>query len=211
VQRWLNVDYPRLQEQASEEGAEIHWLDEAGLRSDCSIGRGYSPVGRPPLRRVPGQRFGVTYVATVSSAGLLRFLVYVGKLTGATLTIFLGRLLANRPGRVYVVLDKHPTHRGREVARWVGEQEGRIRLAYLPSYSPELNPAEFLNNDVKANASGRCPACLDRQAAGTEGDEQRHGRMPGAFAWPRPGGCGGRPRLGGLPVPYLPSPSPLSP
>src|SRR5262249_11497450 len=152
VQRWLNTECPQVEEQASKEGAEIHWLDEAGLRSDCSVGRGYSPVGRPPVLRVPGRRFGGNYVATVNSAGLLRFLVYVGKLTGAILTTFLGRLLANRSGKVYVVRGNHPTHRGREVARWVGEQEGRIRLVYLPSYSPELNPAEYLNNDVKANA-----------------------------------------------------------
>jgi transposase len=50
-----------------------------------------------------------------------------------------------------VVLDSHPTHRCRQLTGWVRGQE-RLVLVYLPGYSPELNPAEYLNNDVKANA-----------------------------------------------------------
>jgi hypothetical protein len=29
-------------------------------------------------------------------------------------------------------------------------------MILLTTYSPDLNPGEFLNNDVKANAVGRC-------------------------------------------------------
>jgi transposase len=155
VDRWLREEYPRVEAEASAEGAEIHWLDGAGLRSDCQAGRGYAPKGRTPVRRVPGERFSVNYVATVSALGVLRFMVFTGRFTSAVLLAFLARLLAGRPGKVYVVLDGHPSHRARKVAEWVAARADRVRLVFLPGYSPELNPAEYLNNDVKANAQRR--------------------------------------------------------
>ena len=157
VERWLAQEYPRVAREAAAEGAEVHWLDEAGLRSDCQAGRGYAPRGRTPVQPVPGQRFRVSYVATVSALGVLRFLVFTGRFTAAVLLTFLARLLASRPGKVYVVLDGHPVHRAGKVRQWAAARAGRIRLVFLPPYSPELNPAEYLNNDVKGNAqrSGR--------------------------------------------------------
>ena len=157
VERWLAQEYPRVAREAAAEGAEVHWLDEAGLRSDCQAGRGYAPRGRTPVQPVPGQRFRVSYVATVSALGVLRFLVFAGRFTAAVLLTFLARLLASRPGKVYVVLDGHPVHRAGKVRQWAAARAGRIRLVFLPPYSPELNPAEYLNNDVKGNAqrSGR--------------------------------------------------------
>jgi hypothetical protein len=57
--------------------------------------------------------------------------------------------------RVYIIIERHPVHRSRKVKNWVKENEERIRLVFLPSYSPELNPDELLNQDVKSNALGR--------------------------------------------------------
>jgi transposase len=162
VARWLAQEYPRVAREAAAEGAEIHWLDEAGLRSDCQAGRGYAPRGRTPVQPVPGKRFGVNYIATVSALGVLRFLVFTGRFTAAVLLVFLARLLVSRPGKVYVILDGHPSHRARKVAEWAAARPDRIRLVYLPPYSPELNPAEYLNNDVKANTQ-RYGRARDRQ------------------------------------------------
>ena len=100
VERWLQQEYPRIEREAQAEGAEIHWLDEAGVRSDCSSGRGYAPRGRTPVGSVPGKRFGVNYIAAVTNLGVLRFLVFAGRFTAAVL---LARLLARRPGKV-----RHP-------------------------------------------------------------------------------------------------------
>jgi transposase len=152
VERWLAEEYPRVAREAAAEAAEIHWLDEAGLRSDCQAGRGYAPRGRTPTQAVPGRRFSTNFIATVSALGVLRFLVFTGRFTAAVLVAFLTRLLANRPGKVYVILDGHPAHRAHKVREWVAARPDRIRLIFLPPYSPELNPAEYLNNDLKANA-----------------------------------------------------------
>ena len=35
--------------------------------------------------------------------------------------------------------------------QWLAEHSEQIRLFYLPGYSPEINPDELLNQDVKSN------------------------------------------------------------
>ena len=56
---------------------------------------------------------------------------------------------------MYLIVDRHPVHVSEAVALWVERHQDRIRLIYLPAYSPELNPGEYLNQDVKANTVGR--------------------------------------------------------
>jgi len=46
-------------------------------------------------------------------------------------------------------------HRSAAVRDWLQANARRIRMFFLPGYSPELNPDEYLNNDVKTNAVGR--------------------------------------------------------
>jgi transposase len=52
-------------------------------------------------------------------------------------------------------VDGHPVHHAKLVSAWVGRRADQIELHFLPGYSPELNPVELLNHDVKANAAGR--------------------------------------------------------
>ena len=68
---------------------------------------------------------------------------------------FLRRLIKQNPRKVLLILDGHPVHRSRCTQRWVYQRRKKIRLFYLPGYSPQLNPDEFLNQDVKTNAVGR--------------------------------------------------------
>jgi transposase len=69
---------------------------------------------------------------------------------------FLRRLLRDCGGRkVHLIVDGHPVHRAKLVSGWLERHARRIQLHYLPGYSPELNPVELLNHDVKANAAGR--------------------------------------------------------
>jgi hypothetical protein len=162
VGRWLAEEYPAIRRQAQAEGAEVHWADEMGVRSDHQAGRSYAPRGRTPAVRVSGRRFAAQVIAAVTNRGVLRFRVSAGRFTQAVFTDFLRRLLASVPGRVYLIIDRHPVHRGRRVAAWVAAQGGRLRLVFLPPYSPELNPGEMLNNDVKGH-TGRSPRPADRE------------------------------------------------
>lgn len=155
VRRWLDHDYPQVVREAQADQAELHWGDQAGWRSDCQVGRTYAPRGQTPVAAVPGKRFRVNYIATLTNLGVVRFMVHRGRFTAAVFVTFLRRLLADRPGKVYLLLDNHPVHHRRQVNEFVATRPERLRLVFLPPYSPELNPVELLNNDVKSNAPRR--------------------------------------------------------
>jgi transposase len=156
VARWLAETYPAICAQARREGGVVLWLDEMGVRSDAATGRSWAPVGQTPVIKRTGKRFRVNMISAISNAGMLRFRLFVGSFNGPVFIDFLGRLLRDMGGRkVHLIVDGHPVHRAKLVSAWVGRHTEQIQLHFLPGYSPELNPVELLNHDVKANAAGR--------------------------------------------------------
>jgi transposase len=155
VRQWLEKEYPTIRRQAQREKAQIFWGDEMGLRSDHAVGRSYGLKGQTPVILATGQRFGCNMVSAITNQGRLNFMVFKERFTAQVFLEFLRRLVRQSARRVYLIIDRHPVHRSRKVKNWVKENEARIRLVFLPSYSPELNPDELLNQDVKSNALGR--------------------------------------------------------
>ena len=155
VGRWLRESYPALRAQAKREKAEIHWGDEMGLRSDHQVGRSFSRRGRTPVVYGTGQRFGCNMISTITNRGRLRFMVFKNRFTAEVFLKFLRRLIRQTGRKAFLILDSHPVHRSGRVKRFVAEHAKRIRLEFLPGYSPEINPDEYLNQDVKSNAVGR--------------------------------------------------------
>ncbi len=156
VRRWLEERYPEIERRARRERAEFLWADESGLRSDHGAGRTWAPVGQTPVTRGTGQRFKANLIAAVSNTGTLRFRVFDERFTAPVFLDFLKRLVKDNRGRkVVLIVDGHPAHRARAVRDWVAGRPELIELHFLPGYSPELNPAEMLNQDVKTNALGR--------------------------------------------------------
>ena len=155
VRRWLDEEYPAIRAEAFVVGAEIHWGDEMGFRSDYHAGRTYGRRGQTPVVPATGQRFRANVISSLTNRGRLAFMVFREGFTTAVFLRFLRRLmrLVRRP--VFLVVDSHPVHRARRVTQWVAARAAAIRLVFLPGYSPDLNPDEFLNHDVKANAVGR--------------------------------------------------------
>lgn len=127
-----------------------------GLRSDHAAGRSYSPKGRTPVVPGTGQRFGCSMISAITNQGALSFMVFRERFTVGVFLRFLRRLLRQQQGRkIYLIVDGHPVHRAKLVHAWLQRHASEIRLVRLPSYSPELNPDEMLNQDVKNNALGR--------------------------------------------------------
>lgn len=155
VQRWLDEEYPSIKRQAVAESAHILWGDESGIRSDYQAGRSYGKVGKTPVVPCPGRRFGCNMISAISNRGLLAFMVFTGTFCSKVLLRFLRRLEKHDSGKIYLIMDNHKVHHSATVTSWLAQPERRIKLFFLPSYSPELNPDELLNNDVKANAVGR--------------------------------------------------------
>ncbi|HEY8504510.1 MAG TPA: IS630 family transposase [Gemmataceae bacterium] len=156
VREWLTKTCPEIEARAAREGAEIHWCDETGVSANERPGRGYARVGTTPEVPVPGERFRVNQVSTVTNQGKVRFMTYTRTLAAAAFLVFLGRLLRGGRKKIFLILDRHPAHEAQAVADWLGRHPGRIELFWLPRRAPELNPGEYLNNDLKGqvNAGG---------------------------------------------------------
>ena len=156
VARWLEEEFPAIRAQARQEGGVVLWLDEMGVRADQAAGRSWAPVGQTPVIKRTGKRFRVNMLSAISNAGMLRFRLFTGSFNGPVFIDFLRRLLRDCGGRrVHLIVDGHPVHRAKLVGAWVEQHADQIQLHFLPGYSPELNPVELLNHDVKANAAGR--------------------------------------------------------
>jgi len=155
VQRWLALEYPAIRAQARREKAQIHWLDEMGLRSDHQAGRSWGLRGQTPVVPGTGQRFRCNMISAITNRGRLAFLVFRQQFTARVFLEFLRRLRRLTKRKLYLIADRHPVHRAAAVKRWLAKHARQVRLFWLPPYSPELNPDELLNQDVKTNAVGR--------------------------------------------------------
>ena len=155
VRRWLKAEYPAIHKLARTEKAEIYWGDEMGLRSDHAVGRSYGLRGQTPVIPGTGQRFGCNMISAITNRGKLSFMVFKEKFRVPVFLLFLKRLIRQVRHKIFLIVDGHPVHRAVKVQSWICENAHRIRLYFLPGYSPELNPDEILNQDVKSNAVGR--------------------------------------------------------
>jgi len=70
---------------------------------------------------------------------------------------FLQALIKDAGKKVFLILDILRMHHSKLVKAWVAERQEQIELFYLPSYSPQLNPAERLNADLKQEIGKRVP------------------------------------------------------
>ena len=156
VKEWMEVKYPVITQRAKAEGAEIHWGDETGVRSDCQHGRSYAPKGKTPVIRLRGQRFSTNMISSVTNQGKVRWMIYRDTLNSAVLIRFLDRLAKDSSRKVFLIVDNLRVHHSGSVKEWLAMNAHRIELHFLPSYGPERNPDEYLNGDLKG-ASGRMP------------------------------------------------------
>jgi transposase len=158
VRRWLRQDWPAIKARAKAEKGVIFWGDESGLRSDDVRGRSYAPRGETPMVRPSQRRASVGLVSAVTNKGELRWMVLDGAITAPALIRFLERLVRDAGRKVFLILDRLQVHRAKLVRAWLDEREDRIEVFYLPAYSPDLNPDEGLNGDVKQAVTAKPPA-----------------------------------------------------
>jgi hypothetical protein len=154
----LEEEYPAIRELARQFKAQIHWLDEMGLGSDHPAGRSWGRRGETPVVMGTGQRFRCNMISSITNRGRLAFMIFRQRFTARVFLNFLGRLLRltrKTRRKVFLIVDGHPVHKSGAVSRWLVDHAAQIRIFCLPSYSPELNPDELLNQDVKTNALGR--------------------------------------------------------
>jgi transposase len=158
VRRWLRQDYPEIVKRAKQAHGVVVWGDETGLRADDVRGRSYAPRGRTPVVRVCQTRIKLSLITAVTNKGELRWMIVDGAVNAPTFIRFLGRLIRDARCKVFLIVDRLRVHHARLVRNWLEAHSSEIEVHYLPSYSPDLNPDEGVNADLKQALPRKEPA-----------------------------------------------------
>lgn len=153
TQEWLEKIYPAIEKFATKEDAEILWCDETGVDSNDHVGCGYALVGETPTIEVSSSPSRMNLISTISNEGDVRFMTYAQTMTAPLFVTFLTKLITGASRKLYLIVDRHPTHEAGIVEAWLQDHEKQVTMFYLPRRAPELNPVEYLNNDLKTGVN----------------------------------------------------------
>ena len=162
VEQWHETTYPLILARAKKEKAEIHWGDETGIQNDAYHARGFAPKGNPPVVRINVSKSRVNMISSITNQGKVRFMLYRENMASQVLIKFLSRLVKDNERKIYLILDNLRVHHSRKVKAWLDEHKELIELFFLPSYSPELNPDEYLNGDLKKRIRSGVPVRTEK-------------------------------------------------
>ena len=156
VEKWLKAEYPKIKKIAKAQGADIYFGDAAHIRSDHHAGRTWARKGETPVVEATGARHGMSLISAITSKGRMRFMIKEkGGVNADVFIEFLRRLLIGATRAIFLIVDRGPAHRAKKTKAFVETLGGRLRLFYLPPYSPDRNPDELVWKHLKADTVGR--------------------------------------------------------
>jgi transposase len=157
VRYYLAKRYPKLEAWARAEDAAIYFADESRVRADGHKGTTWGEVGVTPVVADTGERFGVNMFSAITARGDMFFRCFEERMQSSRFIHFLRELRSDARKPILVVVDNGSYHTSKEVKTFLKtEAEGLgIRVAYLPPYSPELNPDEQVWNQAKREIGKR--------------------------------------------------------
>lgn len=161
IDQWIQHDYPKLRQRAKKAQARIFFLDEAGFSSEPNLGRTYGLKGQTPIVSTTGQRQKVNAISALSAKGEFWSQVYTGGLNAARFIEFLKDFRRGGRGKVFLVVDGHPSHKANAVKQYLQSTGGMLELHFLPPYAPDLNPDEFVWQHAKTNGISKKPLRKD--------------------------------------------------
>jgi transposase len=155
VEKWKREEYPAIRDRAAAEGAVVLFADEASVRTDYHAGTTWAPIGRTPVVTGPAVRHAIKIVSAVGQRGECSFDVHEGSMNADRFTGFLEKLLHDFDRPIFLIVDGSSVHKAKKVREFVAGTDGRLELFLLPPYSPELNPDEWVNKNVKHDKIAR--------------------------------------------------------
>ena len=153
--QWLKKDYPRIKRMAKKDNADIWWGDETACVSLPTNLKGYAPIGakKKPILTHPAKKFKINMISAITNTGKTMFSLYDESINVDRFIEFLQKVIDSSDKKVYMIVDNLRVHHANLVKDWVEENNEKIALFYLPAYSPDYNPDEYLNQDYKRNAN----------------------------------------------------------
>ena len=158
VKRWKETEYPQLAARAKAQKAEIWWADETAAKPECHFRRSYSPKGKTPAVKQSAKRFHSSMISALNNQGKLEWMALKDAMNSETFLLFLQQMIKYRRRKVILIVDNLKVHHSKLVAQWCEANKERIELVFLPAYSPQINPDEYLNNGLKQSLATNPPA-----------------------------------------------------
>ena len=156
AQRWLKTEYPKIKNMARTQGADIYFGDAAHMRSDHHAGRTWGKKGETPIVEATGARHGLSLISAITSKGKMRFMIKEkGGVNAGVFIEFLKRLMVGATRPIYLIVDRGPAHRAKKTKAFVETLGGKLKLFFLPPYSPDRNPDELVWKHLKADTVGK--------------------------------------------------------
>jgi transposase len=156
VQQWLKQEYPKIRALAQREKADIYFGDAAHMRSDHHAGRTWGKKGDTPVVSSTGARYRMSLISAITSRGHMRFMIKEeGGVNAAVFIEFLRRLMVGSKNKIFLIVDRGPAHVAKKTKAFVASLSGRLRLFYIPPYSPDRNPDELVWKHLKADTVAR--------------------------------------------------------
>ena len=126
------------------------WIDQSGFYLLPMAVRTYAPRGQTPVLRVKLTRDHLSAISAITPDGRLFMQMQDHAYCSEDVVRFLRLLLRKIKGKLLVVWDGAPIHRGKEIKAFLAHGAAkRLYLEQLPSYAPELNPDEGIWNHLK--------------------------------------------------------------
>ena len=157
VEQWLKDSYPKIKSSAKRRGAEIFWLDEAGVRSDDALQRSWGLKGETPIVRTSGQRQSLNMISAINNQGKFWYAAYSGRFNSDKFIELLKQFRRGRKRPLVIILDGHPVHNSKKVTTYVDSLKGKIKLEILPAYAPDINPDELVWNQLRHEGPTKRP------------------------------------------------------
>lgn len=161
--------YPAIVEKAKKEDAEIYWGDETGINNQAYHIKGYSPKGKTPEIGAYSKIEKINMVSAITNHGTCRFMCYEENMTQQLFIDFMKRLVKDADRKVLFIVDNLKVHHGKIVKEWLDSHKEEIEIFFMSPYSPEINPDEYLNHNLKQNIhSGIIPHTKEQIRKKTE-------------------------------------------
>ncbi len=157
----MNEKFPAIVAEATSVGVKIYFEDESGISLNIFSGRTWSPKGQTPVVYRSGQRSKRTMAAVISPEGEMYFETYPGGTTAERYRSFLENLNELDESTKFIIHDGLPSHRAKLVKEYMESTDGKLKLFQLPGYSPELNPDEWVWDNLKKRLGKRAHKSLE--------------------------------------------------
>ena len=160
------TEYAALWDESERTGEKVFFVDEAHFRADAELRGKWVLRGEPALVDSSSPKYGEKasyYSAVCLETGEVEWMGVEGNSNAGTSVAFLERLRGRHCGRLNVIWDNAPAHRGEALREYLRTADLNLRLVNLPGYSPDFNADEAIWGWAREEATGNL--CLGTSAA----------------------------------------------